>query len=108
MPQLITGKPLTFYVDTPSVRVFQQFAGESLDNLDEYEAWDLITALCQSVAIASLIDADTIDTYEAIEALDDNLHFSDHSKKCLKALQGFPASQVNALMIGILSVAFEV
>jgi hypothetical protein len=69
MPQLVTIRPLTSSVNTPSVRIFQQFAGESLENLDEYEAWDIITALCQSASLAS---------------------------------------QVNALMVGILAVAFEV
>ena len=65
MPQLVTIRPLTSYVNTPSVRIFQQYAGESMG-------------------------------------------FSDHCKKCLEALHGFPASQVNALMVGILAVAFEV
>jgi len=65
VPQLINIKPLIFYANTPSVRIFQQYAGESMERLDHY-------------------------------------------KKCLDALNGFPTSQVNTLMVGILAVAFEV
>ena len=108
MPQLVTSKPLTFYVNTPSVRIFQQFAGESLENLDEYEAWDVITALCQAASLASQYEQATIDIHETIEALGDDIGFSDNCKECLTALHGFPASQVNALMVGILAVAFEI
>jgi len=103
-----TSKPLTFYIDSPSVRVFQEFAGESLGKLDEYEAWDVITALCQAASLASQYEQATIDIHETIEALGDDIGFSDHCKKCLEALHGFPASQVNALMVGILAVAFDV
>ena len=108
MPHATTSKPLTFYIDSPSVRVFQEFAGESLDKLDEYEAWDVITALCQAASLASQYDQSTIDIHETIEVLGDDMGFSDHCKKCLEALHGFPASQVNALMAGILAVAFDV
>ena len=108
MIQVKTSKPLTFYIDSPSVRVFQEFAGESLGKLDEYEAWDVITALCQAASLASQYEQATIDIHETIEALGDDIGFSDHCKKCLEALHGFPASQVNALMVGILAVAFEV
>jgi hypothetical protein len=105
MPQVRTSKPLTYYVDSPSVRVFQEFAGESLDKLDEYEAWDVITVLSQAVASATANDEITIDIPEAIEALD--LAISDKTQECLDALNGFPTNKVNALMLGILSVAFE-
>lgn len=106
MPQVKTSRPLTYYIDTPSIRVFQEFAGESLDKLDQFEAWDIITALCQAVASATANDEITIDIPEAIEALD--LAITDKTQECLDALDGFPASQVNALMLGILAVAFEV
>ena len=106
MSQVKTSKPLTYYIDTPSVRVFQTFAGESLDNLDVYEAWDVITVLCQAASLANQYDQITIDIPEAIECL--GMDISDDCEKCLNALHGFPAKQVNALMVGILSVAFEV
>ena len=108
MPQLVTSKPLTFYVNTPSVRIFQQFAGESLENLDEYDVWDIVMILCQAASLASMSEQSMIDIPEAIEALGDEMEFRDHCKKCLDALHGFPASQVNALMVGILAVAFGI
>lgn len=108
MPQTKTSKPLTYFVDTPSVRVFQTFAGESLDKLDQYEAWDVITVLSQAASLANQYDQSTIDIPEAIEALSHDVSLSDNCQECLDALEGFPANQVNALMSGILSVAFEV
>ena len=105
MAQVRTSKPLTYFIDTPSVRVFQEFAGESLDKLDQFEAWDLITVLCQAVSIANQYDQVTIDIPEAIEALD--LVISDNCLECLNALDGFASNKVNALMLGILSVAFD-
>ncbi len=107
MPQVKTSKPLTYFVDTPSVRVFQEFAGESLDKLDQDEAWDIITVLAQAVSLANQSDQITIDIAEAIEALSRDLGISEHCQQCLDALEGFPANQVKALMLGILSVAFE-
>jgi hypothetical protein len=100
-------KPLTFYIDTPSVRIFQEFAGESLDKLDELEAWDVITFLSQAVSLANLNDEVTIDIPNAFLALHYSVIPSNNCRKCLKALDGFPVAQVNALMIGILAVAFE-
>ena len=108
MPQVTISKPLTFYVDTPSVRVFQTFAGESLEKLDEYEAWDIITVLSQSTLTAHMSDTETIDIHSAMLTLSSEFKISTDAKKCLKALHGFPVSQMNVLMIGILSVAFEV
>jgi len=107
MPQATTSKPLTFYIDTPSVRVFQEFAGESLEKLDQTEAWDIITVLAQAVSIANINDWVTIEIEVALSALDTDVEVSEDCYNCLKALQGFPTEQVNALMIGILSVAFE-
>ena len=108
MAHATTSKPLTFYVDTPSVRVFQEFAGESLDKLDEYEAWDIVTILCQAVSLANLNDEKTIDIPNALLMLGTDLQVSLHAKNCLKALDGFPIDLVSGLMVGILSVAFEV
>jgi hypothetical protein len=107
MAQVKTSKPLTYYIDTPSVRIFQEFAGESLDKLDELEAWDVITVLSQAVSLANLNDETTIDIPNALLALHDSVIPSGNCKKCLKALDGFPAAQVNLLMMGILAVAFE-
>ena len=108
MSQVKTSKPLTYFVDTPSVRVFQTFAGESLEKLDQTEAWDIITVLAQAVSIANINDWVTIEIEVALSALDTDVEVSGNCYNCLKALQGFPTAQVNALMIGILSVAFEV
>ena len=108
MPQVTISKPLTFYVDTPSVRIFQLLAGESLDKLDEFEAWDIVTILCQAVSLANLNDEPTIDIHNALLMLGTDLQVSPHAKNCLKALHGFPIDLVSGLMIGILSVAFEV
>ena len=66
MPHTTVSKTLTYYVDSPSVRVFQEFAGESLDKLDEYEAWDIVTILCQAVSLANLNDETTIDIHNAL------------------------------------------
>jgi hypothetical protein len=107
MAQVKTSKPLTYYCDTPSVRIFQEFAGESLDKLDELEAWDIITVLSQAASLANQYDQVAIDIPEAIEALANDVAVSENCQKCLDALDGFPAAQVNALMIGILAVAFE-
>jgi hypothetical protein len=107
MAQVKTSKPLTYYIDTPSVRIFQEFAGESLDNLDVYEAWDVITVLSQAVSLANLNDETTLDIPHALLALSESVVPSDNCKKCLKALHGFPSGQTNALMMGILAVAFE-
>ena len=108
MPHTTVSKPLTFYVDSPSVRVFQEFAGESLDKLDEYEAWDIVTILCQAVSLANLNDEKAIDIPNALLMLGTDLQVSPHARKCLKALDGFPIDLVSGLMVGILSVAFEV
>ena len=108
MPQVTISKPLTFYVDTPSVRIFQLLAGESLDKLDEFEAWDIITVLSQSVSLANLNDEPTIDIHNSILMLGAEFSISANAKTCLKALHGFPIDLVSGLMIGILSVAFEV
>ena len=108
MPHVKTSKPLTYYIDTPSVRVFQAFAGESLENLDEYEAWDIITVLSQAVSLANLNDESTIDIHNSILMLGAEFSISANAKTCLKALHGFPIDLVSGLMIGILSVAFEV
>ena len=107
MSQVQTPKPLIAYVDTPSVRVFQEFAGESLDKLDQYEAWDVITVLSQAVSLANRWDYASIDIPEAIDLLNHDVSLSDNCLVCLKALNGFPANKVNALMLGILAVAFE-
>ncbi len=107
MPQVKTSKPLTYYVDTPSVRVFQTFAGESLDKLDELEAWDIITVLAQAISLANINDETNIDIFNAILALSESVEISDNARTTLTALHGFPAAQVNALMMGILAVAFE-
>ena len=108
MTHATTSKPLTYFVDTPSVRVFQEFAGESLDKLDEYEAWDIVTILCQAVSLANLNDEKAIDIPNALLMLGTDLQVSPHAKTCLKALDGFPIDLVSGLMVGILSVAFEV
>ena len=107
MTQVKTSKPLTYYIDTPSVRVFQTFAGETLEKLDELEAWDVVTVLCQAASLANQYDQIAIDIPEAIEALAHDVALSEISQTCLNALHGFPAAQVNLLMIGILGVAFE-
>jgi hypothetical protein len=100
-------KPLTYYIDTPSVRVFKSFAGETLEKLDVLEAWDIITVLCQAASLANQYDQIAIDIPEAIEALAHDVALSDNCVECLNALHGFPTAQVNLLMIGILGVAFE-
>lgn len=100
-------KTLTDHIDTPSIRVFQEFAGESLDKLDMYEGWDIITVLSQAVSLANRWDYEKIDIPEAIDALNHDVSLSDNCLVCLKALDGFPANKVNALMLGILAVAFE-
>jgi hypothetical protein len=107
MAQVKTSKPLTYFVDTPSVRVFLSFAGETLDNLTVYDAWDVITILCQAACGASINNSETLDIPQAIDCLDHDLDISEDCEKCVKSLDGFPASQVNALMMGILAVAFE-
>ena len=101
-------KPLTYYIDNPSVRVFQTFAGETLENLDELEAWDIITVLCQSAALANLNDETTLDIPNAILALSESVQISGEVRQTLNALHGFPAIQVNQLMAAILQVAFDV
>ena len=108
MTHATTSKPLTYFVDTPSVRVFQELAGESLDKLDQYEAWDIVTILCQAVSLANLNDETAIDIPNALLMLGTDLQVSPHAKNCLKALDGFPVDLVSGLMVGILSVAFEV
>lgn len=100
-------KPLTCYIDTPSVRTFQTFAGDTLEKLDQYEVWDIITVLCQAVSLANQCKQVKIDTPEAIEALSDDLGISVEAEECLNALNGFPAIQVNQLMAAILQVAFK-
>jgi hypothetical protein len=93
------------YIDTPSVRVFQTFAGESLENLNQFEVWDIITVLCQALSDAHASDFRVIATDGLVEML--NLEISDGAHHCLKALNKFPENQVNALMKGLLEVAFE-
>lgn len=106
MPQVKTSKPLTYYIDNSFVRGFQEDAGESLDYFDAYEVWDLITILCQSAAIANQDDSDTLNIQGAIEILSE-VTLSHNCAHCIKALEGFPAKHVNALMLGLLSVAFD-
>jgi hypothetical protein len=96
---------LTDYLDTPSVRVFQTFAGESLDELSQFEAWDIVTVLCQAVSDANASDFDKISTCKMPMML--NLQVSDRANKCIHALDGFPTDQVNRLMKAILAVGFE-
>ncbi len=100
-------KPLTYYIDTPSVRVFQTFAGDTLEKLDQFEVWDIITLLCQAVALANLNDWTTIDP-AAANALLPEVELSDDATECVQALKGFPTIQVNQLMAAILQVAFDV
>lgn len=100
-------KPLTYYIDTPSVRVFQTFAGDTLENLDQYEVWDIITLLCQAAALANLNNETTIDPIAANKHLAE-VELSDEATKCAQALKGFPTHQVNQLMAAILQVAFDV
>jgi hypothetical protein len=107
MAQVKTSKPLTYYIDTPSVRVFQTFAGDTLEKIDQLEAWDIITVLSQAASLANINDWGTIDIEVALDTLDTDIEVSKNCYECLKALQGFPAAQVNLLMMGILGVAFE-
>lgn len=104
---MATYKPLTYFVDSPSVRVFLEFAGESLENLNEIDAWDIVAVLSQAIALATLDDCPTIDIPSTILGLSESLELSGEARKALKALHGFPCKQVNALMIGIISVAFD-
>jgi hypothetical protein len=98
-------KKITDYIDTPSVRVFQTFAGESLEKLNQFEVWDIITVLCQALSDAHASDFRVIATDGLVEML--NLEISDGAQQCLKALNGFPEYQVNKLMGALLTVAFE-
>ena len=97
-------KTITDYINTPSVRVFQTFAGESLDELSQFDAWDIITVLSQAVSDATASDFDKISTCKMSMIL--NLQVSDRANKCLHALDGFPANQVNRLMAAIIAVGF--
>lgn len=98
-------KTITDYIDTPSVRVFQTFAGESLEEIDQFDAWDIITVLCQSLSDATASDFDKISTCSMPAML--HLQISDRANKCINALDGFPASQVNRLIAAIVAVGFE-
>ena len=112
MIQPTAPKSLTSYVDVnllhlhavDLIQAFQEIAGENLENLDHGEVWSIVTALCESARLAESIAEDEIDTPEIIEAYGYDLSFSKLCEKCLEALDGFPLNQVNALMIGILSV----
>ena len=95
-------KPLTYYCDTKAVRVFQAFAGESLEKLTIHDVWDLIAVLAQSACQASLDGTQTISTTDLVDNL--NLTVSGEAEQCIKALNGFPLDQVTRLLIGILSV----
>lgn len=97
-------KPLTYYCDTKAVRVFQTFAGESLEKLTIHDVWDLITVLAQSACKASLDGTQTISTTDLVDNL--NLTVSGEAEQCIKALNGFPLNQVNQLMLGIVAVGF--
>jgi hypothetical protein len=100
-------KTLTAYIDTPAVRSLQAFAGESLAELDQYEAWDVITVLSQAVSLANQYDQVAIDIPDAIEALSHDVSLSENCQEGLNILDGFPTNKVNALMLGILAVAFD-
>lgn len=100
-------KKITDFIDTPSVRVFQTFAGESLEKLDQFEVWDIVTVLCQAVASANLpITSSTfIQTKGLAEMME--LGASEDAQTCINALDHFPTDQVNKLMGALLAVAFE-
>ena len=104
MTQPNNSKPLISYVDTPSVRVFQGFAGENFENLYKCDVWNIITVLCSAASLADAMAEDAIDISEIIDAEDFDLYPSKLCEKCLKTLEGFPLNQVKALMSGILSV----
>lgn len=103
MPQV---KPLTYYVDTPSVHNFLEVAGENLENLDKYDAWDIVTILCQATSLGDLDDEPVIDINYTLLYLD--LEMSEHCLDCLKTLDCFPIHLISSLTVGILSVAFEI
>ncbi len=95
---------ITDYLDTPSVRVFQTFAGESLENLTEYDVWDLVTVIAQALSDAHVSGFNVISTDGLVEML--NLEVSDSAQQCINALDKFPENQVNRLMGVVLTVAF--
>ena len=108
MPQVNTSRTLASYVDDLDesfVHAFQGFAGENLENLNKCDVWDIITVLCQAASLAESMAEDSIDISEIIDGEYFDLHPSKLCEKCLKTLGGFPLGEVNALMIGILSVS---
>ena len=107
MPQSNTSRTLASYVDDLDesfVHSFQGFAGENLENLNKCDVWDIITVLCSAASLAESFAEDSIEISEIINAEDFDLHLSKLCEKCLGTLNGFPLGEVNALMIGILSV----
>ena len=108
MPQSTNSRTLISYVNdssVPFVRSFQGFAGENLENLYKCGVWDVVTVICQAASLAESFAEDKIDISEILNAEDLDLDLSKFCEKCLKTLERFPLGDVNALMIGILSVS---
>lgn len=108
MPQVTISKPLTYYLENSFVKNFQSLAGESLENLNKSEAWDIIIVLCHAASFSNQFSMKTIDIDSTVTAIDYHLELSKNCSECLYTLDEFPTNQVNALMKGIISVVFEV
>ena len=98
--------PITYYIDTPSVRVFLAITGDRLENLDRYELFDIITVLCQATSEARIVDFNKISTSDMVDFLD--IVVSDTCQECINALDGFPVSSVDGLLLGLVSMIEEV
>jgi hypothetical protein len=98
-------KQLTDCIDTPSTRLFQEFSGGRLEDLDKFDLLDIITVLCRAACIAGLYSEKTISTDGFVETL--NLKVSDIAKNCLTTLNGFPTNQVNQLIKALIEVYGE-
>ena len=108
MPQSTDSRTLISYVNdssVPFVQAFQEIAGENLESLYKCDIWDIITVLCQAASLAESFAEDKIDISEIVNAEDFDIYPSKLCEKCLETLEGFPLGEVNALMIGILSVS---
>ena len=98
-------RPITYYIDTPSIRVFQAFAGGSLEHLDPIEVWNIHFALMHAALIANDKNSPSLDIEFALKDLD--IVPSEKAQKCLLALNGFPIAQINQLVAGMLQISAD-
>ena len=98
-------KTLTDYIDTPSVRIFQAFAGDTLDKLDRCEVADVITVLVQAHSDAETQDFSKISTSGLAGFL--GLEISELTGELLKALEGFPTDKTYQLVLALIMVGLE-